>query len=151
MATEAPAYPPNPGSQPPVPVIRTAPPTCDPLNEMMGLARHGRERASDPQYRSAPTRLAMTYYGAEACSARALPKEESFAVSCLFPEADQETTQRVAGLITATVAACRPKWTRQTLAEGALFDNGEGATFLVEARSEKPLGLVMTFERPKAK
>ena len=123
---------------------------CDPLNEMLGLARHGRERTSDPQYTSAPTRLAMQYYGAEACTARALPKEGSFAVSCVFAEADPATTQQFADLITNTVAACRPKWTRNALADAVTFDSGDGATFLVEARSERPLGLMMSFE-PKAK
>jgi len=123
---------------------------CDPLNEMLGLARHGRERADDPPYTSTPTRLAMNYYGAEACSARALPKEGSFAVSCVFADADQATTQRTAELITMTVAACRPKWARTPLADGATFDTGDGVTFLVDARSERPLGLMMSFE-PAAK
>jgi hypothetical protein len=123
---------------------------CDPLDEMLGLARHGRERTNEAPYTSAPTRLAMKYYGAEACTARALPKEGSFAVSCVFAEVDPATTRQFADLITNTVAACRPKWTRKALADGATFDNGDGATFLVEARSERPLGLMMTFE-PKAK
>jgi hypothetical protein len=123
---------------------------CEPLNEMLGLARHGRVRTDEPTYTSVPTRIAMEYYGAEACSARALPKKDSFAVSCIFAEADPATTRQFADLITNTVAACRPKWTRKALTDAVTFDSGNGATFLVEARAERPLGLMMTFE-PKAK
>ncbi len=123
---------------------------CRPLDEMLGLARNGRERTNEAQYTSAPTRLAMQYYGADACTARALPKEGSFAVSCVFAEADPATTRQFADLITNTVAACRPKWSRKALTDAVTFDNGDGWTFLVETRSERPLGLMTTFE-PKAK
>lgn len=123
---------------------------CEPLQEMMGLARHGRRLASEPQYTAKPAALAMRYYGASVCKAKALAKAGSFAVSCVYTAADKKATERMAKEGAASIQACQPAWTRSAAPQGAKFVKGDGIELTVSASSARQVDITMTFE-PKAK
>ncbi|MCE9522986.1 MAG: hypothetical protein K8S25_11230 [Alphaproteobacteria bacterium] len=122
---------------------------CEPLDEMMGRARIGRLHNKEPVPTTQPARLEMRYLGAEACTVRAVEASGGYAVACVFPQADNATSKGAAGNVIKTAAACYPKWTQTTLSDGMSFEKGDGISFMVEARDERPAGFMMTFD-PKA-
>ncbi|MFM9862719.1 MAG: hypothetical protein ACKVRO_03845 [Micropepsaceae bacterium] len=123
---------------------------CEPLQEMMGLARNGRSKAADQQFTKTPTALFMRYYGASRCTAKARETAGSFAVSCVYPAADKKAAERMAKEGAASIQACQPTWTRSTAPQGAKFVKGDGIELTVSASSARQVAITMTFE-PKAK
>ncbi|MEQ1867011.1 MAG: hypothetical protein ABL996_20415 [Micropepsaceae bacterium] len=123
---------------------------CEPLQEMMGLARNGRRLSSEAQYTKTPTALLMRYYGATACSAKARETAGSFAVSCTFAAADKAAAERMAKEGATSIQSCQPTWTRSATAIGAKFVKGDGIEVAVSASSERQVDITMTFA-PKTK
>lgn len=124
--------------------------TCEPLQEMMGLARNGRRFSSEAQYTKTPTALLMRYYGATACSAKARETAGSFAVSCTYAAADKAAAARMAKEGATSIQSCQPTWTRSATAPGAKFVKGDGIEVAVSASSERQVDITMIFV-PKAK
>jgi hypothetical protein len=89
----------------------------------------------------------MRYLSADSCSVRAVGASGGHAVSCVFPDA---TTRVYIDSLVKKVEACHPKWKRTDLSEAVLFEQGDGLSFLLEARNGRPAGIMMTFD-PKAK